>query len=42
MADNRNPNRDLVRSSGSFFQDLTNRFHLISRLLTDFAGQPVN
>ncbi len=41
MADNRNPNRDLVRSSGSFFQDLTNRFHLISRLLMDSRVNPL-
>lgn len=41
MADNRNPNRNIVRSSGGFFEDLTNRFRLISRLLVDSRVNPL-
>lgn len=41
MSMNQNPNRKVVVRSGSFFQDLTNRFRLISRLLVDPRVSPL-
>jgi uncharacterized membrane protein YkvA (DUF1232 family) len=36
-----NPNRKMVERSGGFFQDLTNRFRLISRLIMDERVNPL-
>ncbi len=40
MSANQNPTRKIVVRSGGFFQDLTNRFKLISRLLVDSRVNP--
>jgi uncharacterized membrane protein YkvA (DUF1232 family) len=41
MAENQDPKRNIVPRSGGFFQDLTNRFRLISRLLMDGRVHPL-
>ena len=41
MAGNQDPRRNIVPRSGGFFQDLTNRFRLISRLLMDGRVNPL-
>ncbi len=41
MVDNQDPRRKIVPRSGGFFQDLTNRFRLISRLLMDSRVNPL-
>ncbi len=41
MADNQEPRRKIIPRSGGFFQDLTNRFRLISRLLMDSRVNPL-
>jgi uncharacterized membrane protein YkvA (DUF1232 family) len=41
MDDNQNPNRKLAARSGGFFQDLTSRFRLISRLIMDERVNPL-
>jgi uncharacterized membrane protein YkvA (DUF1232 family) len=41
MADNQDPRRKMITRSGGFFQDLTNRFRLISRLLMDSRVNPL-
>ena len=41
MAVNQDPKRNIVPRSGGFFQDLTNRFRLISRLLMDGRVNPL-
>ena len=41
MAENKDPRRNIVPRSGGFFQDLTNRFRLISRLLMDSRVNPL-
>lgn len=41
MAENQDPKRNIVPRSGGFFQDLTNRFRLISRLLMDGRVNPL-
>jgi len=41
MAENQDPRRKIVPHSGGFFQDLTNRFRLISRLLMDGRVNPL-
>ncbi len=41
MAGNQDPKRNIVPRSGGFFQDLTNRFRLISRLLMDGRVNPL-
>lgn len=40
MANNQS-NRNIIRTSGTFFQELTNRFRLISRLLMDSRVHPL-
>ncbi len=41
MAENQDPKRNIVPRSGGFFQDLTNRFRLISRLIMDGRVNPL-
>ncbi len=41
MANYQDPRRNIVPRSGGFFQDLTNRFRLISRLLMDSRVNPL-
>ncbi len=41
MANNQDPRRNIVPRSSGFFQDLTNRFRLISRLLMDKRVSPL-
>ncbi len=41
MAGNQDPRRNIVPRSSGFFQDLTNRFRLISRLLMDKRVNPL-
>jgi uncharacterized membrane protein YkvA (DUF1232 family) len=41
MAENPNPQGKIIPRSGGFFQDLTNRFRLISRLLMDSRVNPL-
>ncbi len=41
MTGNQDPKRTIVPRSGGFFQDLTNRFRLISRLLMDGRVNPL-
>ena len=41
MSENQNPNRNVVPRSGGFFQDLTHRFRLISRLIMDSRVNPL-
>ncbi len=41
MADNPNFNRKIVPRSGGFFQELSNRFRLISRLIMDNRVNPL-
>jgi hypothetical protein len=41
MAGNQDPRRNIVPRSSGFFQDLTNRFRLISRLLMDGRVNPL-
>lgn len=41
MAENQNSNRTIIPRSSGFFQDLTNRFRLISRLLMDSRVNPL-
>ncbi len=41
MAQNQNPKRTLVPRSSGFFQELTNRFRLISRLIMDSRVSPL-
>jgi hypothetical protein len=40
MPDNPNLNRNITPRSGGFFQDLTDRFRLISRLMMDSRVNP--
>jgi uncharacterized membrane protein YkvA (DUF1232 family) len=41
MADYQDPRRKIVPRSGSFFQDFTNQFRLIGRLLMDSRVNPL-
>ncbi len=41
MAENQDPRRKIIPRSSGFFQDLTNRFRLISRLLMDSRVNPL-
>ncbi len=41
MTENQNPRSRIVPRSSGFFQDLTNRFRLISRLLMDSRVNPL-
>lgn len=41
MTQNQDPKRTLAPRSGSFFQELANRFRLISRLLMDSRVSPL-
>jgi len=41
MADNQDPTRKIIPRSGGFFQDITTRFRLISRLLMDNRVNPL-
>jgi hypothetical protein len=41
MTENQDPKRKIIPRSGGFFQDLTNRFRLISRLLMDTRVNPL-
>ncbi len=41
MAENPDPRRKIIPRSSGFFQDLTNRFRLISRLLMDSRVHPL-
>lgn len=41
MTENQNPKRNIVQRPGGFFQDLTNRFRLISRLMMDSRVNPL-
>jgi hypothetical protein len=41
MGDYQNPNRRTIQRSNGFFQDLTNRFRLIGRLLMDQRVNPL-
>src|SRR5512138_2155045 len=41
MAGNQDPRRNIVPRSGGFFQDLTNRFRLISSMLVDGRVNPL-
>ncbi len=41
MTENQSPNRKSLMRSGGFFQDLTNRFRLISRLIMDERVNPL-
>jgi hypothetical protein len=41
MGLNQNQNRGIIQRSGGFFQDLTNRFRLIGRLLMDSRVSPL-
>ncbi len=41
MAENQDPRRKIISRSNGFFQDLSNRFRLISRLLMDSRVNPL-
>lgn len=41
MSNNQNPARRIIPRNGSFFQDLTDRFRLISRLIMDSRVNPL-
>lgn len=41
MSNNQYPNRTVVKRSSGFFQDLTDRFRLISRLMMDSRVNPL-
>ncbi len=40
MTNNQDPKHSIAQRSGGFFQDLTNRFRLISRLMMDSRVNP--